>query len=144
MVERLIVESEAIEAERSEGLNSIAERKARRRAGKPAGGRRRSGRADWPHRAKSRHGPRASLLLGRELTEFVLAISTKPCSDNRMHLSLADAKWILAASKTLFDFHPWSPAENRRGGSITQSCRARIALDGGAFQRALVQGHENP
>jgi hypothetical protein len=51
-----------------------------------------------------------------------------------MRLSLADAKWILAARKTLFDSHLWSPAENRRGGSITHSFRARVALDGGAFR----------
>jgi hypothetical protein len=51
-----------------------------------------------------------------------------------MRLSFADAKWILAASKTLFDFHPWSEAKNRYGCSIIHSFRARVALDGGAFR----------
>jgi hypothetical protein len=51
-----------------------------------------------------------------------------------MRLSVDDAQWILAASKTLFDFHPWSAAENRIGCSIIHSFRARVALGGGAFR----------
>ena len=51
-----------------------------------------------------------------------------------MRLSLADARWILAAKKELFDLHPWSSVENRGGGSTQHVFRARVALDGGAFR----------
>ncbi len=51
-----------------------------------------------------------------------------------MKLALAEAKRILEAKKELFDFHPWSEAKNRTGGSIPFSFRARALLDGGAVR----------
>ena len=58
----------------------------------------------------------------------------KACSNNVMKLALAEAKRILEAEKQLFDLHPWKGSTTAAAARLTDTFRARVALDGGAFR----------